>query len=130
MTVEGMRQAGSVVLGAALGLLLWVPAAEARCQRTDYIARPDKNTVSKVLMIASSGKECVLRLSATRRTTVTARRILVPPDFGRATIEGETVFYRARPGYTGPDRFTAEMAGKGADGEGVATVVVEITVED
>lgn len=81
-------------------------------------------------MTASTGKECVLRLSAGRRVTVTDRRIVVAPTHGKATIEGETVFYRSFPGFLGPDSFIAEIAGKSADGEGVAAIAVQVTVTD
>lgn len=104
--------------------------AEARCERSDYNALPQKNSRSTVRMTASSGKDCVLRLTASRRVVVTARRIAAPPAHGKATIEGETVFYRSFPGYQGPDAFVAEIEGRSADGDGVATLAVSVTVEE
>jgi hypothetical protein len=129
MGASAGRVAGRV---AASGLCLVLSAgwALARCERGDYTANPPKNTRSEVRMLASSGKECVIRLSAGRRIQVLDRRITIVPANGKATIEGETVFYRSFPGYTGPDSFTAEIAGRSADGEGVASVTVKVTVED
>ncbi len=116
---------------ASTGLLLLALApAAAKCERSNYKAVPPENSRSEVQMVASSGKDCVLRLSATRRVTVTGRKIVTPPARGKATIEGETVFYRSFPGYTGPDSFIAEIAGRSTDGEGVATVSVQVTVTE
>ncbi|MFO1151603.1 MAG: hypothetical protein U1E62_24785 [Alsobacter sp.] len=133
----GQAQAGTArsrtacLAGAAAVLVLLAASpAAAKCERTNYRAVPPDNTRSEVQMTASSGKDCVLRLSATRRVTVTGRKIVAPPSRGKATIEGETVFYRSFPGYTGPDSFTAEIAGRASDGEGVATVTVQVTVTD
>jgi hypothetical protein len=117
------------VLAAGL-LAVSAGLAQARCERSDYNALPQKNSRSEVRMTASSGKECVLRLAASRRVVVTARRIAKAPAHGKATIEGETVFYRSFPGYQGPDAFVAEIEGRSADGDGVATVAVSVTVED
>lgn len=118
-------------LAWAGGLLLaGTGAVSARCERSDYNAAPQKNSRSDVRMVASSGKDCVIRLTASRRVVVVARRIAVPPANGKATIEGETVFYRSFPGYRGPDSFTAEIEGRGSDGDGVATVAVKVSVED
>jgi hypothetical protein len=133
----GTRRAGASGIGAvrlavaAAGLLLLAagPAA-AKCERTNYRAVPPANSRSEVQMTASTGKDCVLRLISTRRVTVTGRKIVAPPSRGKATIEGETVFYRSFPGYTGPDSFTAEIAGRSPDGEGVATVTVQVTVTE
>lgn len=129
MGASAGRVAGRV---AAAGLLLLLSTgwALARCERGDYTANPPKNTRTEVRMFASSGKECVIRLSASRRVQVLERRITIAPANGKATIEGETVFYRSFPGYTGPDSFTAEIAGKNGEGEGVATITVKVTVED
>lgn len=113
-----------------VALLVSGGIASARCERSDYAANPVKNTRSEVRMLASSGKECVLRLTAGRRIQVTDRRIVAAPTKGKASIEGETVFYRSFPGYTGEDVFTAEIAGRNTDGNGVATVTVKVTVED
>lgn len=120
-----------VVGGLALATVLaGASPAAARCLRSDYAAFPEKNSRSDVRMVASSGKECVIRLTASRRVVVLARRIAVPPENGKAVIEGETVFYRSFPGYKGPDSFTAEIEGRNGDGGGVATLVVKVSVED
>lgn len=80
-------------------------------------------------MQASSGMDCVIRLSATRRFTVTGRRIAEQPRHGKVTIEGETAFYRSFSGFTGEDRFIAEVSAKGSDGAGTSAIVVLVTVE-
>lgn len=126
---DGTAWTGRIVL-AGTALLLSASLAHARCERSDYAANPVKNTRSEVRMLASSGKECVLRLSASRRIVITERRITAAPAHGKASIEGETVFYRSFPGYAGPDEFTAEIAGRSPDGAGVATVSVKVTVEN
>jgi hypothetical protein len=124
-----MKRIGTCALVAGL----WAASAglaQARCERSDYNAVPQKNSRSTVRMTASSGKECVLRLTASRRVVVTARRIAAPPAHGKATIEGETVFYRSFPGYQVPDGFVAEIEVRSADGDGVSTQTVSVTVED
>lgn len=129
-SVRGGTNLYTGAAGAAIALLLSTSLASARCERSDYTANPAKNTRSEVRMLASSGKECVLRLTAGRRILITDRRITQAPAKGKASIEGETVFYRSFPGYSGPDSFTAEIAGRTGEAEGVATVTVKITVED
>ena len=80
-------------------------------------------------MLASSGRDCVIRLAATRRFTVTGRRIAEPPASGKVTIEGETAFYRSAPGFVGEDRFVAQVSARGSDGEGTSSIVVTVTVK-
>ena len=58
-----------------------------------------ENSRAKVLMTASSGMDCVVRLAPSRRFTVTERRISEKPGHGTVTIEGETAFDRSVPGY-------------------------------
>jgi hypothetical protein len=128
-TRTASRLIGTAVLGGIL-LLAGTCAGWARCERSDYSAMPHRNSRSDVRMTASSGKECVIRLSASRRVTVVARRIAIAPEHGKATLEGESVFYRSFPGYRGPDNFTAEIEGHGSDGDGVAIVAVQVSVED
>lgn len=125
-----LRTTACAWVGAAGLALAGTAPALARCERSGYDAVPQKNSRSDVRMVASSGKECVLRLAAGRRVVVVARRIAVAPSNGKATIEGETVFYRSFPGYKGVDRFTAEIEGRSSDGDGVATIAVTVSVED
>lgn len=120
-------------LGAiAAGLLVataFADSAEARCTRTNYTVVPSKNDTATVEMQASSGMDCVVRIAATRRFTVTGRRIVQMPTNGKVTLEGETAFYRSFPGFRGQDRFVAEISARGTDGEGTSRIVVNVTVD-
>lgn len=120
----------AVLLGASLVAAALVPGgAEARCSHSGYQINPSRSTSATVDMRASSGMDCVIRLSATRRFTVTGRRIVQQPASGKVTIEGETAFYRSFPGFVGQDRFAAEVSARGSEGEGTSTIVVTVTVE-
>jgi hypothetical protein len=120
------RACAGIVMVAALVL---PAAASARCSHSGYQITPSRNTNATVEMRASSGMDCVIRLSATRRFTVTGRRIVEQPAKGKVTIEGETAFYRSFAGFVGQDRFVAQVSAKGSDGEGTSTIVVVVTVE-
>jgi hypothetical protein len=122
-----MRQAW-VTAAALVAALAGFSEAQARCERSDYTIVPSKNSRATVQMIAESGKDCVIRLSATRRFTIVGRRIAEEPANGKVTIEGETAFYRSLPNFRGADRFVAEVTGKGSDGEGTSVVTVNVTV--
>jgi hypothetical protein len=113
-------------LMAAMGL---AGAAEARCTRTNYTVAPSKNDTATVEMQASSGMDCVVRIAATRRFTVTGRRIAEMPKNGKVTLEGETAFYRSFPGFRGQDSFVAEISARGTDGAGTSRIVVNVTVD-
>ncbi len=110
----------------AMGL---ADTAQARCTRTNYTVVPSKNDTATVEMQASSGMDCVVRIAATRRFTVTGRRIAEMPKNGKVTLEGETAFYRSFPGFTGQDRFVAEISARGTDGAGTSRIVVNVTVD-
>ncbi|WP_293868886.1 hypothetical protein [uncultured Alsobacter sp.] len=121
-----------IKLGLAAGIVAaaFVPGlAEARCSHSGYQITPSRNSSATVDMRASSGRDCVIRLSASRRFTVTGRRIVEHPGKGKVTIEGETAFYRSFAGFVGEDRFVAEVSAKGSDGEGTSTILVVVTVE-
>lgn len=119
------------VFVAAMALAtVGVPSlAQARCSHSGYQINPSKNSTAEVSMLASSGMDCVIRLSATRRFTVTGRRITEQPAKGKVAIEGETAFYRSFAGFVGVDRFVAEVSAKGSEGAGTSTIVVTITVK-
>lgn len=114
---------------AAGVLCLASGVAEARCSHSGYRIVPSQNDSATVEMLATNGRDCVIRLSATRRFTVTGRRIAEPPQNGKVSIEGETAFYRAFPGFKGSDRFVAQVSARGSDGEGTSTIVVNVTVD-
>ncbi len=116
-----------LALAVVIGLLP-SPAA-AKCQRTDYAANPATASRSEVEMSASSGMDCVIRLTLPRRYKLTARRITEKPNNGVVSIEGQTAFYRSVPGFVGADRFVVELDGKAFDGAGTAVIVVNVTVE-
>lgn len=122
----------TIRIALAAGLLavaIFADPAEARCTRTNYAVAPSKNDTATVEMQASSGMDCVVRIAATRRFTVTARRIVEMPTNGKVTLEGETAFYRSFPGFRGQDRFVAEISARGTDGEGTSRIVVNVTVD-
>ena len=122
-----LKLVATLIAGAAL--LSSAGVANAACSRSDYSITPSQNSRAKVLMTASSGMDCVVRLAPSRRFTVTERRISEKPGHGTVTIEGETAFYRSVPGYRGPDRFAAEVSATGSDGQGTSTIVVDVVVK-
>ena len=78
-----MRRArGMAGLAGLLGGLLLASAAQARCERGDYRIVPSQNKGAEVAMRASSGRDCVIRLAATRRFQVTNRAIVEKPQHG------------------------------------------------
>lgn len=123
-----VRRAGAAAAALLAGLMA-TGAAEARCSRSNYSVTPSKNDTATVEMQASSGMDCVVRISATRRFTVTGRRIVEMPKNGKVTLEGETAFYRSLPGFRGRDSFVAELSARGTDGEGTSRIVVNVTVD-
>lgn len=129
MTVRRAKATAAALLAGLLASALGAGAAEARCSRSNYSVTPSKNDTATVEMLASSGMDCVVRIAATRRFTVTGRRIVELPKNGKVTLEGETAFYRSLPGFRGRDSFVAEISARGSDGEGTSRIVVNITVD-
>ena len=120
---------GMAGLAGLLAGLVLAGAAQARCERGDYRIVPSQNKGAEVAMRASSGRDCVIRLAATRRFQVTSRAIVEKPQHGTVSIEGETAFYRSLPGFRGTDRFVASVSAKGSDGEGTSLITVTVTVD-
>jgi hypothetical protein len=115
--------------GAVAVLAVTAGPAQARCERGDYRIVPSQNKGAEVAMLASSGRDCVIRLAATRRFQVTRRAIVEMPRNGTVSIEGETAYYRSLPGFRGTDRFVAAVSAKGTDGEGTSLITVMVTVD-
>ena len=129
MTVRRTAATAAAVLAGLAAATLASGEAQARCSRSNYSVSPSKNDTATVEMLASSGMDCVVRIAATRRFTVTGRRIVEMPKNGKVTLEGETAFYRSLPGFRGKDSFVAELSARGSDGEGTSRIVVNVTVD-
>ncbi len=123
-----LRKVATLVAGLVLAAAFGADA-HAKCSRSNYTVSPSKNDTATVEMQASSGMDCVVRIAATRRFTVTGRRIAEMPKNGKVTLEGETAFYRSFPGFKGTDRFVAEISARGTDGAGTSRIVVNVTVD-
>ena len=112
----------------ALMLTMACSAARAACA-TEPFSIPYWGVSTVTAMSATSGEPCSVRGVTGGASVISSVQVSAPPRNGTATVgDGDAVWYRSQPGFTGEDAFEFTMSGTSDGRPGTSTVRVQVTV--
>lgn len=112
----------------ALMLTMACSAARAACA-TEPFSIPYWGVSTVTAMSATSGEPCSVRGVTGGASVISSVQVSAPPRNGTATVgDGDAVWYRSQPGFTGEDAFEFTMSGTSDGRLGTSTVRVQVTV--
>jgi len=116
------------LMGAALLLGVSHAPAHADCM-TEPFSIPYWGVSTVTAMSARSGEPCSVRGVTGGASVISSVQVSAPPRNGTATVgDGDAVWYRSQPGFTGEDAFEFTMSGTSDGRPGTSTVRVQVTV--
>ena len=118
----------TIVLAAALAVLMPTTRAEAACQVSPHRFVFGSDIELDVEIAGSARCPITVRLGA--KSTARSNRITNPPANGTVRTSGAAgVLYQPKAGFTGKDVFAFTVCGSGGGRSGCSTVRVRVTVQ-
>jgi hypothetical protein len=125
---QGDGSMRTIVLAAAIAVLMLTTRAEAACQVSPHRFVFGSDTEIDVEM--PGGTRCPITVRLGAKSTAQSNRISSPPANGMARTSGAAgVLYQPKAGFTGRDAFAFIVCGSGGGRSGCSTVRVRVTVQ-